>query len=104
MRDLGYNNTATLYNNIDFLIDNHLVTEIFIDNTKYYDLTVNEFTHTFDNHIHVVCRDNHEIYEILDENIFEMIKKHESLRDFDIESIQISIKANSRLPRYGGRN
>jgi Fur family ferric uptake transcriptional regulator/Fur family peroxide stress response transcriptional regulator len=90
---IGYKNIATLYNNIDFLIINNIITELFISGTKYYDLVLNNNNHQENSHIHLLTKvkDLTVIDEINDPGIFSFIKDRPEFRDKSISYIQISI-------------
>ncbi len=89
LKQRGFHNLGTVYNNIDFLIENKIVTQIFINGKKHYDLTIDELSHTADSHIHVTCKVNNNIIEINDSSIFELIKNHEIFKNFNIQKLQI---------------
>ena len=36
----GYNNLSTVYNNIDFLLEHKIITQVFINGKTHYDLTI----------------------------------------------------------------
>ena len=88
----GYHNLGTVYNNIDFLTDHKIITQIFINGKKHYDLTIDERSHTADSHIHVTCKVNNNIIEINDSSIFDEIKEHRIFKDFDIKKLQIVVE------------
>ncbi len=91
MKLRGYNNLMTIYNNIDFLIINNLVTEINIKGKKYYDLAVGNYHHDVDEHIHFTCNNSPEILEIEGREIFELIKQHKTFKNYNLDKICITI-------------
>jgi len=92
LKKRGFHNLGTVYNNIDFLIENKIVTQIFINGKKHYDLTIDELSHNADSHIHVTCKVNDNIIEINDSQIFDMIKNHDIFKNFDIQKLQIVVE------------
>ena len=92
LRNLGFNNLGTVYNNIDFLLDNKIVTQIFINGKKHYDLTIDEKSHNADSHIHVTCKVNNNIIEINNSSIFDEIKANPIFRDFKINKLQLVVE------------
>ena len=96
LKKKGFHNLGTVYNNIDFLIDHKIVTQIFINGKKHYDLTIDEASHSADSHIHVTCKVNNNIIEINDSDIFDYLKNHEIFRNFDITKLQIIVEGTCR--------
>ncbi len=91
MKLRGYNNLMTIYNNIDFLIEQDLVTQININGKKYYDLAVGNYHHNADEHIHFTCNNSPEIVEISGEEIFNIIKGHKAFENYDLDKICITL-------------
>ena len=89
LKEKGYSNLGTVYNNIEFLLDNKVITQVFINGKKHYDLTIDETSHTADSHIHITCKVNNNIIEINESEIFDLIKKQPVFDHFVIEKIQI---------------
>ena len=96
MKKKGFNNVATIYNNLEFLVREKIIAELHIANTIYYDLAMDNPGHSNDSHIHINVIDKEEITEINDTDIFEYIMCHEKLKDLNIDSIQIVIDAKSK--------
>lgn len=96
MKKRGFHNLGTVYNNIDFLIDHKIVTQIFINGKKHYDLTIDEESHTADSHIHVTCKVNNNIIEINDSDIFDYIRDHEIFKNFNIDKLQIVVEGSCK--------
>ncbi len=92
LKKRGYRNLGTVYNNIDFLIEHKIITQIFINGKKHYDLTIDERSHSADSHIHVTCKVNNNIIEINDSSIFDLIKKQEIFKNFDVQKLQIVVE------------
>lgn len=91
----GFHNVASVYNNLEFLIKNKIVIELFVNNKKYYDLAMDNPGHSRDSHIHIGL-DSGEITEVLAPDIFDYILKHEELDDLDIDNIRIIIQAKKK--------
>lgn len=85
----GFHNLGTVYNTIDFLLEHKIITQVFINGKKHYDLTIDEDTHTADSHVHVMCKMDNNIVEINQSELFDMIKSHPAFSHFDIEKLQI---------------
>jgi Fur family ferric uptake transcriptional regulator/Fur family peroxide stress response transcriptional regulator len=92
LKKKGYHNLGTVYNNIDFLLEHKIVTQIFINGKKHYDLTIDEKSHTADSHIHVTCKVNNNIIEINDSQIFDEIKANEIFKNFNISKLQLVVE------------
>jgi len=92
LKKKGYHNLGTVYNNIDFLLEHKIVTQIFINGKKQYDLTIDYHSHTADAHIHVTCKVNNNIIEINDSQIFDQIKANEIFKDFNISKLQLVVE------------
>lgn len=92
----GFYNVSTIYNNLDFLIKNKIVVELYINDTKFYDLAMDNPMHSADSHIHIMIKDTNEITEINSPEIFEYIQKHTFFKDLDLESIRITISAQRK--------
>ena len=92
----GYTNISTIYNNLDFLIEQRIVVELFINDTKYYDLAIDNPMHNADSHIHVVVKDTNKITEINNTDVFEFIKQIPELKDLQIDYVRITIGARKK--------
>ncbi len=92
----GFYNVSTIYNNLEFLIEHKIVVEIYINETKYYDLAMGNPMHSADSHIHVMNKDTNEITEVNHAEIFEYIAKHPAFKDLDLEYIRIIISASKK--------
>ena len=92
----GFYNVSTIYNNLEFLIDQKIVVEIYINDTKYYDLAMGNPMHNADSHIHILNKDTNEITEVNSPDIFEFVSKHPAFKDLDLEYIRIIISASHK--------
>ena len=92
----GFYNVASIYNNLDFLINEKIVVELYVGNKKYYDLALENPGHNDESHIHIVLTDTNEIKEINDRDIFEYIDEHPSLEKYDTSYIRIIVGAKHK--------
>lgn len=92
----GFYNVASIYNNLDFLVKEKIVIELFVNNEKYYDLAMDNPGHSRDSHIHIGLKDSGEISEIVAPDIFDYIKNHQELKQLNINSIRIMISAETK--------
>ncbi|MDY0278083.1 MAG: transcriptional repressor [Acholeplasma sp.] len=92
----GYTNVASIYNNLEFLVKEKIVVEIYIGGRKYYDLAMDNPGHSNESHIHISHRDTDVITEINDADIFEYISNHPKLKHLDLEYIRIIIGAKNK--------
>jgi len=92
----GFYNVSTIYNNLEFLIDHKIVVEIYINDTKYYDLALGNPMHSADSHIHIMNKDTNEITEVNSPDIFDFVSAHPAFRDLELEYIRIIISANKK--------
>lgn len=88
----GYNNLSTVYNNIDFLLEHKIITQVFINGKTHYDLTIEEYSHNADSHIHVSCLASDSIIEINEEEFLNKIKNHPVFQGFDITKLQLVVE------------
>ena len=91
----GYHNVSSIYNILEFFVFHKLVTIIFMNDTKYYDLAVDNPMHTDESHIHMMIENTSEIMEISNKVIFERVAEIIK-RDYnvDIKYIKITIGAS----------
>lgn len=92
----GFYNVSTIYNNLEFLIEQKIVVEIYINDTKYYDLAMGNPMHNADSHIHIMNRDTNEITEVNSPDIFEFVSKHPAFKDLDLDYIRIIISGSNK--------
>lgn len=92
----GFYNVSTIYNNLEFLIEQRIVVEIYINDTKYYDLAMGNPMHNADSHIHIMNKDTNEITEVNSPDIFEFVSKHPAFKDLDLDYIRIIISASNK--------
>ncbi len=99
----GYTNISTLYNNLQFFIDNNLIIEINLDGTRYYDLGLDNPYHQHDSHLHMVVKEddsNQTIKEVDYPEIYEAIKSHPVFKHYNIEYIRILVSATPSKKNY----
>lgn len=92
----GFYNVSTIYNNLEFLMEQKIVVEIYINNVKYYDLALGNPMHSADSHIHIMNKDTNEITEVNSPEIFEYVAKHPAFKHLDLEYIRIIISASNK--------
>ncbi len=96
LAERGFTNVSTIYNNLDFLIQEKIAVELYINETKYYDLAIHNKMHNADSHIHVLIKDNNKITEISSPDIFDYIKDHEEFKNLDVDYIRITVGARNK--------
>ncbi|WP_025724850.1 transcriptional repressor [Acholeplasma granularum] len=93
----GYKNMSTLYNNLQFFLNNNLIIEINLDGTKYYDLGTDNPFHDHDSHLHIVLKNHNESSPVIKEvdypEIYDAIKSHPVFKHYDIDYIRILVSA-----------
>lgn len=97
LAEKGYTNVASIYNNIDFFLQEKVIVVLFINQVKYYELAIDNKMHTADNHIHLVDKANNQIIEINNKRIFDSITRYiENETDFDVQYIRLTIGVNPK--------
>lgn len=94
LKSKGYHNLSTVYNNIEFLLAHKIITQVFINGKKHYDLTIEEYSHNADSHVHVSCIASDNIIEINHGDILGKIKKHPIFKGFDISKVQLVVEGS----------
>ena len=92
----GFYNVSTIYNNLEFLVEHKIVVEIYINDTKYYDLALGNPMHSADSHIHIMNKDTNEITEVNSNDIFDYLTSHPAFKNLDLEYIRIIVSAQSK--------
>jgi Fur family transcriptional regulator, peroxide stress response regulator len=92
----GFYNVSTIYNNLEFLVEHKIVVEIYINDTKYYDLALGNPMHSADSHIHIMNKDTNEITEVNSNDIFDYLTNHPAFKNLDLEYIRIIVSAQSK--------
>lgn len=92
----GFYNVSTIYNNLEFFMDQKIVVEIYINDTKYYDLAMGNPMHSADSHIHIMNKETSEITEVNSPDIFEYLSNHKAFKDLELEYIRIIISASKK--------
>lgn len=97
LAERGYHNVSSIYNILEFFVQHHLVTVIFMDNTKYYDISIDNPMHASESHIHMMIDNNENIIEISNRALYDRINEVVS-RDYnvDIKYIKITIGATKK--------
>src|SRR5690606_27348973 len=93
----GFTNISTLYNNLDFFLKNNLISEIYLDGIKYYDLGQDNPYHDHDSHLHMAIKDPESGETIIKEidypEIYDAIKSHPVFKHYHIDYIRILVSA-----------
>jgi len=92
----GFYNVSTIYNNLEFLVEHKIVVEIYINDTKYYDLAMGNPMHSADSHIHIMNKDTNEITEVNSNDIFDYLTNHPAFKNLDLEYIRIIVSAQAK--------
>ncbi|MBU1141443.1 MAG: transcriptional repressor [Firmicutes bacterium] len=92
----GFYNISTIYNNLEFLVEQKIVVEIYINDTKYYDLAMGNPMHSADSHIHIMNKDTNEITEVNSTDIFDYLNAHPAFKNLNLEYIRIIISAQNK--------
>jgi Fur family transcriptional regulator, peroxide stress response regulator len=92
----GFYNVSTIYNNLEFLVEHKIVVEIYINDTKYYDLAMGNPMHSADSHIHILNKDTNEITEVNSNDIFDYLTNHPAFKNLDLEYIRIIVSAQAK--------
>jgi Fur family ferric uptake transcriptional regulator/Fur family peroxide stress response transcriptional regulator len=95
----GFYNVSTIYNNLEFLMEQKIIVELYINDTKYYDLALGNPMHSADSHIHVMNRDTNEITEINQPDIFDFISKHPTFSNLELDYVRVTISARMKKVR-----
>jgi Fur family peroxide stress response transcriptional regulator len=95
----GFYNVSTIYNNLEFLMEQKIIVELYINDTKYYDLALGNPMHSADSHIHVMNRDSNEITEINQPDIFDFISKHPTFSNLELDYVRVTISARNKKVR-----
>lgn len=96
LAERGFTNVSTIYNNLDFLIQQKIAVELYINETKYYDLAIDNPMHNADSHIHVVIKDTNKITEVSAPDIFDYIKSHKAFNELNVEYIRITVGSRKK--------
>ena len=91
-----YLNVATMYNSLEFLIEQEVVNEVYIDGVKYYELALTNPNHDARNHIHFVDKKNNDIEEVYAPDILKFIERYDELKNIRIDAIKIIIEGTKR--------
>ncbi len=97
MKLKGFANLATVYNNIDFLLENKLIHQLLINDQKFYSFHIDENIDILESHIHLTCKDSNQIIELYDYRIIEYLKSHPIFKEFSIESLEIVVKGKCNI-------
>ena len=97
LAEKGYKNVSSIYNMLEFFLENKLITIVFVNGVKYYDLAIGNNMHQDESYIHMVILDTNDIFEISNKTLYDRIKEVTE-RDYnvDIDYIKIIIVARKK--------
>lgn len=95
LAEMGYTNVASVYNMIEFFVDNKILTEVFINGVKYYDLSLGNPMHDEDSYIHMALEGTGDIIEISNRTLYDRIREVVE-RDYGVEIKNIKIVIGAR--------
>ncbi len=97
LAEKGYKNVSSIYNMLEFFLENKLITIVFVNGVKYYDLAIGNNMHQDESYIHMVILDTNDIFEISNKTLYDRIKEVTE-RDYnvDIDYIKIIIGARKK--------
>ena len=97
LAEKGYTNVASIYNNIDFFLQEKVIVVLFINQVKYYELAIDNKMHTADNHIHLIDQANNQIVEINNKRIFDSISRYiENDTDYEVKYIRLTVGVSKK--------
>ncbi len=87
----GYCNLATLYNNVDFFLDNGLLTKFYVNNVDFYELVVNNDIHSSNSQIHYTCNKRNILHEVETGDFITYLSKYPYFEGVDVEKIGLMV-------------
>lgn len=87
----GFTNVATIYNNLNFFVEQNIVVEVSIRGIKYYTLTQASPLKFSESHIHLVNNTTNEISELEADDIYDFIENHPKISNYDLEYVTLTI-------------
>jgi Fur family ferric uptake transcriptional regulator/Fur family peroxide stress response transcriptional regulator len=97
LAEKGFTNVASIYNNLDFFLQEKIVVVLFINQVKYYELAIDNKMHTADNHIHLVDQANNQIVEINNKRIFDSITRYiENETEYNVKYIKLTVGVSKK--------
>ena len=97
LAEKGFTNVASIYNNIDFFLQEKVIVVLFINQVRYYELAIDNKMHTADNHIHLVDQANNQIVEINNKRIYDSISRYiENDTDYEVSYIRLTVGVSKK--------
>ena len=97
LAEKGFTNVASIYNNIDFFLQEKVIVVLFINQVKYYELAIDNKMHTADNHIHLIDQANNQIVEINNKRIFDSISRYiENDTEYEVKYIRLTVGVSKK--------
>lgn len=87
----GFTNVATIYNNLNFFVEQKIVIEVPIRGIKYYTLTQANPLKFSESHIHLVNNTTNTISELEADDIYNFIENHPSVANYNLEYVTLTI-------------
>jgi len=92
----GAENVMTFYNNIKFLMNHYAIREIVVDGeNRYYEGILGSNTRFSKEVIYIYDEKNKEVTELINKEIIDKIKEDETIKNLDVENINIIIKTKA---------
>ncbi len=92
LKEKGYSNLATLYNNIDFFIDNGVISKFYVNNVDYYELSINNPEHHSNGKIHFSCNKRNKIHEVNTGDFLDFLGEYPYFKNIDIKNVDLLVK------------
>ncbi|NLL69359.1 MAG: transcriptional repressor [Acholeplasmataceae bacterium] len=97
LAEKGFTNVASIYNNIDFFLQEKVIVVLFINQVRYYELAIDNKMHTADNHIHLVDQANNQIVEINNKRIYDSISRYiENDTEYEVSYIRLTVGVSKK--------
>ncbi len=97
LAEKGFTNVASIYNNIDFFLQEKIIVVLFINQVKYYEIAIDNKMHTADNHIHLVDQANNQIIEINNKRIYDSITRYiENETEYNVNYIRLTVGVSKK--------
>lgn len=97
LAEKGFTNVASIYNNIDFFLQEKVIVVLFINQVRYYELAIDNKMHTADNHIHLIDQANNQIVEINNKRIYDSISRYiENDTNYEVSYIRLTVGVSKK--------
>ncbi len=92
----GHNNLATLYNNIDFFISHNILSKFSVNNVEYYELIINNKSHSSNSQIHFTCNKNNKLFEVDSGKFIDMLGQYSYFNGIDIVNVELLVTGSCK--------